>query len=201
MACLPPAGVAAASGPGDFAPTLRVEAAKAGLPFDLADALMAIESSYDPGRVGTVGEIGLMQVRPATAAMLGFKGSAAELARPEVNMHYGVAYLAGAWKQAGGDLCRALMKYRAGHGSEVITPLSATYCRRARAHLLERGSVFAAMIPATLEGTGPASPGRTTRGRSALIGMRGDAFWAMHKARIARINASIERRWRRLAAR
>ena len=56
-----------------------------------------------------VGEIGLMQVRPETAALLGFRGDLAELARPEVNIHYGVAYLAEAWRLANGDLCRALM--------------------------------------------------------------------------------------------
>jgi hypothetical protein len=89
--------------------------------------------------VGGVGEIGLMQVRPTTAAMLGFRGSHAELAEPEANIRYGVAYLAKAWRLAGGDLCRALMKYRAGHGEETITPLSAEYCRRAKVHLADLG--------------------------------------------------------------
>src|SRR4051794_28934549 len=79
------------------------EADKAGLPPDIADAVMAIESGYDPTRVGGVGEIGLMQVRPTTAAMLGFQGTAAELALPETNIHYGVTYLAKAWQMAGGD--------------------------------------------------------------------------------------------------
>ena len=77
---------------------------------------MKIESAYDPTRIGGVGEIGLMQVRPQTAAMLGFSGCAGDLATPETNIHYGVKYLAGAWRRAGGDLCRTLMKYRAGHG-------------------------------------------------------------------------------------
>jgi len=57
------------------------------------------------------------------------------LALPEVNVQYGVKYLARAWRLAGGDLCRALMKYRAGHGEVRMTALSAEYCRRARAHL------------------------------------------------------------------
>ena len=109
---------------------LRREAGFSGLPYDIADAVTAIESGYDPGVIGAVGEIGLMQVRPETAAMLGFQGDAAELARPEINVHYGVAYLAGAWRLAKGDVCRALMKYRAGHNQELMTPLSAT-CRRA----------------------------------------------------------------------
>jgi hypothetical protein len=94
-----------------------------------------VESNYDPSVIGGVGEIGLMQIRPGTAAMLGFRGSTEELAKPEINIHYGVAYLSKAWRLANGDLCRTLMKYRAGHGQEVMTPRSVNYCNRARNHL------------------------------------------------------------------
>ncbi|MGA7384646.1 MAG: transglycosylase SLT domain-containing protein, partial [Methylocella sp.] len=110
---------------------IKGEAAKNGLPPDIADAVTAIESGYDPGAIGGAGEIGLMQVRPETAAMLGFKGDLAELARPNVNIHYGVTYLGQAWQLANGDLCRALMKYRAGHDEEIMSALSMTYCGRA----------------------------------------------------------------------
>ena len=110
------------------------EAASHGLPPAIAHAVVRIESGYNPSAVGGVGEIGLMQVRPTTAAMLGLKGSHAELAEPEATIRYGVAYLAKAWRLAGGDICRALMKYRAGHGEETMTPLSAEYCRRAKMH-------------------------------------------------------------------
>ena len=66
------------------------EALKAGLPADIAEAVVKVESSFDPNTVGTVGEIGLMQVRPKTAEMMGFRGSADELARPAVKIHYGM---------------------------------------------------------------------------------------------------------------
>lgn len=118
---------------------IKREATARGLPADIADAVVRIESGYDPSAVGAVGEVGLMQVRPATAAMLGFQGSNAELAEPEMNIRYGVAYLAKAWRLAEGDLCRALMKYRAGHGEETMTPLSVEYCRRAKVHLAALG--------------------------------------------------------------
>lgn len=118
---------------------IKREADSHGLPHAIADAVVRIESGYNPSAVGGVGEIGLMQVRPSTAAMLGFKGSNAELAEPEDNIRYGVAYLAKAWRLAGGDICRALMKYRAGHGEETMTPLSAEYCRRAKMHLAALG--------------------------------------------------------------
>ncbi len=92
------------------------EAKRAGLSPEIADAVMAVESGYNPGAIGGAGEIGLMQILPSTARMLGFAGTDADLAVPEANIHYGVAYLAQAWRLAGGDLCTAVMKYRAGHG-------------------------------------------------------------------------------------
>jgi Transglycosylase SLT domain len=110
------------------------------VPPAVVDAVVRIESQYDPTAVGSVGEIGLMQVRPKTAALLGFQGETADLAEPQTNLRYGVSYLAKAWRLAGGDLCRALMKYRAGHGSERMSALSIEYCRRARVHLAAVGT-------------------------------------------------------------
>jgi Transglycosylase SLT domain len=120
--------------------TIRREAEQVGLPPDVADAVVQVESAYDPGAVGGVGEVGLMQIRPTTAAMLGYRGTLAGLFEPETNIRYGVAYLGRAWQLADGDLCRALMKYRAGHGEERMTPLSVEYCRRVRVHLAAIGS-------------------------------------------------------------
>jgi len=115
----------------------------AGLPPDLADAVARVESAFDPDAVGKVGEVGLMQVRPETANMLGYRGPVAGLFEPETNIRYGVAYLSRSWQLASGDVCRALMKYRAGWGEERMTPLSVEYCRRARRHLAAIGSPLA----------------------------------------------------------
>jgi hypothetical protein len=123
-----------------YLPVIAQEAAANGVPPALVDAVVWIESRYDPTAVGSIGEIGLMQVRPKTAALLGFQGSSADLAEPQTNLRYGVTYLAKAWRLAGGDLCRALMKYRAGHGSEQMSALSVEYCRRARLHLTAVGT-------------------------------------------------------------
>jgi Transglycosylase SLT domain len=144
------------------------EAAAHGVPPALVDAVVRIESRYDPAAVGSVGEVGLMQVRPKTAALLGFRGSPAELAEPQTNLRYGVAYLAKAWRLAGGDLCRALMKYRAGHGSETMSALSIEYCRRARLHLVAAGTELgtqteALAIPSIREQKHPVRFRRTER--------------------------------------
>lgn len=175
------------------------EAAKAGLPPAMVDAVMRIESGYHPDAVGGVGEIGLMQIRPATAAMLGFRGTPADLADPATNIHYGAAYLGQAWKLAGGDVCKTLMKYRAGHGETVMTPLSVTYCQRARVHLASVGSPLAGtvtpadLVAATAAVEAARSESLTIHGRPKT----GTAFWTAFRARIARANARVEARWAR----
>lgn len=198
------------------------EARKTGLPADIAEAVVHVESNYDPTVIGRVGEIGLMQVRPETAAMLGFRGTNEELAKPEVNVHYGVIYLSKAWRLANGDLCRALMKYRAGHGEEIMTQRSVEYCRRARDHLAAVGSPFAAQgttwpvaIPASSsEAANTSTPKRTPDSSKGVPSpkavyaqyKRGTAaasraFWAAHEARVRAITARIDAKWRRVASR
>jgi soluble lytic murein transglycosylase-like protein len=126
---------------------VREQASRAGLPPDFADAIAEVESAYHPGSVGTAGEVGLMQVMPSTARMLGFEGTAEELAAPEVNIRYGVTYLAQAWRLAGGDICTAAMKYRAEHGETRFSYLSVDYCIRVRAALAARGYQVTGTVP------------------------------------------------------
>ncbi len=126
-----------------YLPIVLRESKAAGLPPELADAVAMVETGYRPDAVGSSGEIGIMQVMPATARQLGFFGTAAELADPATNIRLGVRYLARAWALAGGDVCRSLTKYRAGLGQAVMTPLSARYCARAVAWLGGIGSALA----------------------------------------------------------
>lgn len=188
---------AAVEGRARFLPLIARAVAGTGLPLAVADAVARIESGYDPTVVGSVGEIGLMQVRPTTAAMLGFRGTAAELAAPEVNVRYGVRYLAEAWRRADGDLCRALMKYRAGHGSELMSPLSQLYCARAQAILADPEARHAApgrpVVPVRLAGRPEVA---AHRGQSAARPATPRSFWEVHRARIARLNAAVTARWR-----
>ena len=119
-----------------YLPLVTREAALRGLPPEIADAVAMVETGYRPNAVGSSGEIGLMQVMPATAAQLGFRGTLDDLADPATNIQRGGAYLSRAGAAAGGDICRALTKYRAGLGEEVTSPLSAQYCARATAWLM-----------------------------------------------------------------
>ena len=135
-------------------PLIQSEAQAAGIPPALADAVASIETGYTENAIGSSGEIGLMQVMPATARMMGFAGNSTELYTAATNIHYGVSYLARAVAASGGNLCRALMKYRAGTGEEGYSPLSIQYCRRAQAVLASHGSPLAALVAATT----PAAP-------------------------------------------
>jgi transglycosylase-like protein with SLT domain len=126
---------------------IEKEAAQAGLAPEIAEAVMAVESGYNPDAIGGAGEIGLMQILPSTARMLGFGGTAADLAVPETNIHYGVTYLAQAWRLAAGDLCTAVMKYRAGHGETRFSFLSVNYCLAVRSKLAARGFRVTGNVP------------------------------------------------------
>jgi soluble lytic murein transglycosylase-like protein len=116
---------------------VKSAAERAGIPAEIVDAVIRTESGYNPNVTGAVGEIGLMQVRPGTARMLGFSGSLEELREPHNNIALGVAYLAGAWRLANGDICTTVMKYRAGHGETRFSPRSIDDCLRVRSYLAE----------------------------------------------------------------
>lgn len=118
----------------------------------LAHAVMEIESGFDPDVHGADGEVGLMQVMPGTARMLGFRGSLDELGAPATNIALGVRYLAQANSLAAGDLCTTVMKYRAGHGETRFSELSVRYCRHARAILAREGFAVTGSLPVAMFG-------------------------------------------------
>lgn len=197
---LPPA-VPAATVPVETRPKGRAfylalvarEAARQGVPADLADAVAQIESGYDPSAIGSVGELGLMQVRPGTAALLGHKGPAADLLDPTVGARFGVAYLAGAWRLAGGDLCRALVKYRAGHGEERVSARSADYCFRARRHLAAIHSPLADAPSGSAGFPRPAPVAGAQRAPGGTAQALVRRLWAEHAARVRAIETRIDR--------
>jgi hypothetical protein len=125
----------------------KAEAARNNIPFAIVDAVMRVESGYDPGARGDVGEVGLMQILPATADMLGFKGPLSALTEPQTNIAYGTQYLAEAWRLSGQDICTTVMKYRAGHGETRFSVKSVDYCKRVRSHLASIGFPVTGTVP------------------------------------------------------
>ena len=125
----------------------EAEALRHNIPFPIVDAVMRVESGYDPRARGDVGEVGLMQILPSTADMLGFKGPLSDLAEPRTNIAYGTQYLAEAWRLANRDICTTVMKYRAGHGETRFSVKSVDYCRRVRSHLASIGFPVTGELP------------------------------------------------------
>jgi soluble lytic murein transglycosylase-like protein len=165
------------------------------LPADVAEAVMGVESGYEPSRIGADGEIGLMQVMPATARMLGFNGSMTEFAAPEINIKYGVMYLSQAWSKAGGDLCTALMKYRAGHGETRFSQLSVDYCIKARARLVGKGYVVTGSVPVATfgfrPGLGGALASTNCRKRCLTLGGTGRVDFGALNSRLAQVAIQV----------
>lgn len=158
-----------------FRTAASCEARAKNLPAEFAVAVMEIESFYDPEAQGGDGEVGLMQIMPATARLMGFRGTLDELAEPHVNIRLGVRYLAAAFRLADGDLCTTVMKYRAGHAETRFSALSVRYCERAREILKRDGYAVTGTVPeatfgfAAVAGLGPVTSGKASQQKGVCV--------------------------------
>jgi Transglycosylase SLT domain len=88
------------------------------IPESLIHRVVQRESKYDPTlRHGPYW--GLMQIRHDTAKSMGYSGPPIGLLDPETNLTYAVAYLANAYRVAGGDEKRAQLLYMRGFYCEA----------------------------------------------------------------------------------
>jgi soluble lytic murein transglycosylase-like protein len=184
---------AAAASRADLKAIVRTTAAKAGMPPELADAVATVESNYNVAARGYDGEVGMMQILPSTARMLGFYGTNQELADPATNARYAVEYLSSAWRKASGDICTTVMKYRAGHGETRFSHKSVAYCVRVRELLAAGGYPVTGIVPpATFGDPGGtvASAGRV-RGSKVTRSRRSKIDWARYERRIKEIDARM----------
>ena len=134
------ASTAAVAGGGQYSAIVARYAASYGVPVSLAHAVISIESNYRPNMVGSAGEIGLMQIKPATARMMGYNGSVKGLFDPDTNIKYGMKYLAMAQDLGGGTTCGTILKYNAGHAAKRMNPVSAAYCGKVKVQMAALGS-------------------------------------------------------------
>lgn len=116
----------------EFSRLIRKAAAKHGVPVNIAKAVVEIESNFNPRARGRAGEVGLMQIKPATARGIGYRGSTQALYDPETNIEWGMKYLAGAHERANGDLCGTILRYNAGHYAKRMNPVSRQYCKKVK---------------------------------------------------------------------
>lgn len=104
----------AVEGPAEYDAVIAKHSAATGVPETLIRRVIVRESKYNP-RAMNRGHYGMMQIKPATAKAMGYRGSAAGLLDADVNLTYGVRYLAGAYKVAGGNHDRAVRYYASGY--------------------------------------------------------------------------------------
>lgn len=115
---------------GNYGKLIAKYAAQHGVPYRLARAVVQVESSFRASVTGGAGEIGLMQIKLATARGMGYKGSRKQLYNPATNLYWGMKYLGKAHRLAGGSTCGTILKYNAGHGAKSMNPISRRYCNR-----------------------------------------------------------------------
>jgi soluble lytic murein transglycosylase-like protein len=118
-----------AANPHPYGPMIASYAATHGVPVKLADAMVRIESRYNP-RARNRANVGLTQISYPTAKSIGYSGSPAGLYEPSANLNYGIKYLAQAYKLAGGDTCRTIMKYQSGHRAVSMNGANRAYCAK-----------------------------------------------------------------------
>lgn len=106
-----------------------------GVPVNLAHAIVSVESKFNPKARGSAGEVGLMQIKPATARMMGYRGTTKALYDPETNIRWGMQYLSMAQQIGGGTNCDTILRYNAGHGATRMNPVSKRYCGKVQALL------------------------------------------------------------------
>ncbi|MFL4469762.1 transglycosylase SLT domain-containing protein [Tateyamaria armeniaca] len=103
-------------------PQLRAQieaaAAENDIPVALVQRVVIRESTHRPeARNGPY--YGLMQILPATARSMGFRGEPRDLLDAETNLRYATRYLRGAWLVSDGDMDAAVMWYARGYYFEA----------------------------------------------------------------------------------
>jgi soluble lytic murein transglycosylase-like protein len=89
-----------------------------GIPETLIHRIIKRESGYNP-LASNRGNLGLMQIRYATARGMGYRGAVSGLLDANTNLTYAVPYLANAYRVSGGNPDRAVALYAGGYYYEA----------------------------------------------------------------------------------
>lgn len=88
------------------------------VPRPLVHRIVIRESTHNPKAINRP-YYGLMQILPATARSMGFRGKPADLLDAETNLKYSVKYLRGAWLLSDGSYDNAVRHYSRGYYYEA----------------------------------------------------------------------------------
>ena len=105
--------IARGASPSDLRALTRAAALRHGLDPALVLAVVAVESSFEPGALSSKGAQGLMQLMPGTANALGVS----DPFDPAQNLDGGTRHLGTLVARYGGDLTKALAAYNAGEAA------------------------------------------------------------------------------------
>ena len=102
------------------------------LPPGLLSSVCYVESGHEVAAIhfndGGSDSLGICQIKEATAAFVGFKGSAASLHSPKNNVYFAGKYLHHQLIRYNGDILRAVSAYNA--GSHRVNKQGLTYNRK-----------------------------------------------------------------------
>ncbi len=121
---------ASSTAPTEIRALIQKHAKAHGVPVELAEAVVHVESRFNPRARGRAGEVGLMQIKPATARGIGYSGTTKDLYDPDTNIRWGMLYLAKAYQMAGGDTCGTILRYNGGHAAKRMTKGVRAYCSK-----------------------------------------------------------------------
>src|SRR4051812_28246037 len=97
----------------DLRAMVTMAALSAGVPDNIAHAVIRQESNYNPHLRGRAGEWGLGQIKCQTARSVGFSGSCGALSDAATNLRFSFAYLRLALNR-GGQGCAGVALYQRG---------------------------------------------------------------------------------------
>lgn len=91
-----------------------------GVPTWFALRIAKVESGYNPAARGQRGELGVFQMKCATARDIGFRGNCTALLDASTGVAWGLKHLSLAIKSSGGDLKLAASKHNGGLGRKRL---------------------------------------------------------------------------------
>lgn len=101
---------------------IKSQAPHYGVPTWFALRIAKIESGYNPLVTGSVGEIGVFQLKCQTARGIGYSGACSGLYNVSTNVKYGLKYLSLAVKSSHGNMRLAASKHNGGLGRKSLVP-------------------------------------------------------------------------------
>jgi len=91
-----------------------------GVPAWFALRIAKVESGFNPQARGSHGELGVFQLKCATARGIGYRGNCSGLLDASTNVEFGLKHLSLAIRASGGDLRLAASKHNGGLGTKRI---------------------------------------------------------------------------------